>query len=230
MVTGIVTGPGWFFGIDSMLEAVSMLICLSVFAFSYKVYKLTKEKRHLYFSLAFGLLTLAFLVRSATNLIIHFRTVSDLGMRSLPDIVVAKGILSVGKIFLYGYGLHIAFTLTALALLAILCLKVEDKKPFFLMLLLMFVLVYFSSSYFTTFYVLSLILLFFISYQYCYNWRLKRTATTLITFFAFSVLALSSLSFLLQKFFGGFYAVAYILQFGGFLAISVALAIIIFKK
>lgn len=230
MVTGIITGPNWFFGIDSVLEAISMLICLSIFIFSFKIYRLTKERRQLYFSSAFALLTLAFLVRSVTNLVIHFRTVSDWGMKHLPEIIVAKSILSVPKIFLIGYGAHIAFTLISLALLAVLCLKVEDKKPYFLMLLVMFVLVYFSGSYFTSFYTLSLILLFFISYQYCQNWRLKKTATTFITFISFSFLTLTSIAFLMQKLFGVFYVVAHILQFIGFLAMSVALAMIIFKK
>lgn len=230
MVTGIITGPNWFFGIDSVLEGISMLICLSVFIFSFKIYRIAKERRHLYFSSAFALLTLAFLVRSVTNIIIHFRTVSDWGMEHLPKIVLAKSVLSVPKIFLLGYGLHIAFTLSALALLAVLCLKVEDKKPFFLMLLIMFVLVYFSGSYFTSFYALALILLFFISYQYLKNYLEKKTATTMLTFIAFLLLTLAPIAFLLQKFFGMFFVVAYLLQFMGFFMMSIALAIVIFKK
>lgn len=230
MVTGIITGPKWFFGIDSLLEAVSMLICFSIFAFSFKLYKITREKRHLYFSAAFGLLTLAFLVRSVTNLIIHFRTVSDWGMQHLPQIVVAKGILSVTKIFLLGYIAHIALTLTALALLVVLCLKIEDKKPYFLLLLLMSVLVYLSNSYFASFYLLSLILLSFITYYYFKNFWTKRKAATLLTFVAFLLYTGAPLAFFSQKIFGLGYALAYILQFSGFLTMLAALLIVMLKK
>ncbi len=230
MVTGIVAGPRWFFGIDSVLEAVSMLICLTIFVFSLKLYRITKERRHLYFSAAFGLLTLAFFVRSITNLVIHFRTVSDWGMKHLPQMVVAKGILSVTKIFLLGYTIHIALTLMALALLVVLCLKIEDKKPYFLMLMMMSVLIYLSNSYFTSFYLLSLILLGFITCYYFQNFWTKRKAATLLTFIAFLLYTFAPLAFLFQKMFGLGYAVAYILQFSGFLTMLAALLVVIFKK
>ncbi|MDP3919019.1 MAG: hypothetical protein Q8Q35_03925, partial [Nanoarchaeota archaeon] len=57
----VLNGPIWFRGIDTIFTFVFALITLLVAMLSYKAYRLTEEKRHKYFTMAFFLISAAFI-------------------------------------------------------------------------------------------------------------------------------------------------------------------------
>ena len=71
MVAIHLQGPVWFFGVDASLEAFATLIAFSVAIASFKVYRMTREKRFAYFTASFVLLTLSFLARAITDALLE---------------------------------------------------------------------------------------------------------------------------------------------------------------
>src|SRR3989338_6643154 len=58
-----VFSPNWFYGFDSVIESIAVLVSVLLVYYSYKCFKLTKEKKYLYFSTAFLSLTIAFIAK-----------------------------------------------------------------------------------------------------------------------------------------------------------------------
>ena len=209
MVTAIFNGPTWFFGVDSVFEALSSIVSLSVFIASMKMYFLTKEKKYRYFSLAFALLTLSFLIRMVTDLVVHTKF-----SQSFENIM--QNLVSTSKIFIIGYICHIVLTLVAYIILLSFVFQIRNKKSFTLFLSLLLVLILFSGSYYLSFYFSSLIMLIFITHYYLKNYVQAATTPKLLVFISFGLLALAQLQFLLQLFHGLFYVTAFITQLLGY--------------
>ena len=55
-------GPAWFFGTDIAIQVLGLVISLIIAYYGYKLYKITSKKLDLYFSIAFFLLGLEFII------------------------------------------------------------------------------------------------------------------------------------------------------------------------
>jgi hypothetical protein len=65
-------GPEWFRVFCLSFEFVVMIIAGFISLYSYKIFKLTSEKKYLCFNLAFLAITLSFLIRVITNTLVYF--------------------------------------------------------------------------------------------------------------------------------------------------------------
>lgn len=59
--------PDWFNGWDLIFEGISLIIAFLIAAYSWKVYRMSSEKKFMYFSLAFILISLGFLFKLITH-------------------------------------------------------------------------------------------------------------------------------------------------------------------
>jgi len=203
-------GPKWFFGIDASLEAFASLISFFVTFASFRIWKMTKERKYFYFTLSFFLLTLSFLSRAVTDIIIEnvFFKCSD---------------SYVGLIFFIGYVLHIVLAVVAYTILLIVTHKLADKRIIALLFMILIPSLLLSGSYYLSFYGLSFILLLFITLAYYSNCRKVCKKTAYFVFVAFACIALSQLFFLFEFLNIVLYAVAHVVQAIGYLILLLAL-------
>lgn len=221
VVSTILNGPTWFFGIDSILEIVSTIIALMIFGFSFKMYRFNKDERFRAFSFAFGFLTLAFLARALTNLVLHSHFLQTKWQIVRPDFDPGR-IITAQRVFVLGYLAHIFLTLFAYIILLALQFEKEHKK-IALVLGSMSLVILISSSYFTSFYFLSLVLLGFITYNFYMNFRKTKNANAKLVVISFIMIFFANLQFLLQLWNPAFYVTSYLTLFVGFITLGLTL-------
>ncbi len=215
MITATVKGPDWFFGVDACLEALAALAALLVFWQAYRIYKATKEKKYGYFAASFALLTLSFLSRSAADALIE----------GLFNVNVEQ---HAATIFIVGYLSHIILALIAYLILVAITYKITDKKIIALLLLTLLPSML-SKSYYLSFYGLSVIYLAFISMAYWKNWSAVRTKSACLVFWAFLLMTIAQIQFLLAVN-TSVYVSAHITQAAGYVLLLFALIFTLFKK
>jgi len=209
MVTVALQGPAWFYGTDSILEGVAVLVSLLVCLLSWKAWKLVRFKRYYYFSISFAMMTLGMAARAITNYLVH--------SGQYPQTLI------------YGYALHIGLTLLALITLMTLSLIIRQRRMFILFFLLIFGTLYFSRTYYLSFYYLSFVLFGTIAYHFYENYLKKKTAATWMVCASFALLTLTQLLFGLTAFYYDLFIPAHIAQILGYALLFTALVKVLLK-
>lgn len=191
MAVTLVYSPLWFHGIDIVLEVFSVLAAILISFMGYRAYKLTCEKKYLYFSTAFGFITLSFIARAVTIATVLLQFSGGENGIGGPSFSFVEDIFSTGRFF------YFLLVLLAYLILLVLGMKIKQKR---LLLLLSIFMVFFSATAFTSnpliFYLVSIVLLGFIAGQYITNYRKKRTNATFLTAIAFSLMVFEFLMFI----------------------------------
>ena len=198
----VLNGPYWFRGVDAVFGLVYILVTLLIAALSYKAYKVTQEKKYSYFSTAFGLMSLAFLMYSLTTLALTTH-VSEILNNMLTQ-------------FDFAFLMHMMFIFAAYTLLLVVTLKIEQKKVIILLFSLMTLFTIFSYQYYIKFHIISFLLLFFLGHQFFTNYLEKKNKNAKLVFVSFYLLACAQVFFLVMIYQPIFYVVADILQLIGF--------------
>ena len=79
-------GPGWFFGVDNIVNIFSILVCLLIFLFGYKVYRLTLNNNYKVFSYAFLLICVSYIFKVGTLAALYFATNNITPLEGVPGI------------------------------------------------------------------------------------------------------------------------------------------------
>ena len=82
--------PGWFNGWDIVVEGISLLVALLIAAYSWKVYRLNKENRFAYFSLAFVLVALGLACKMLTSGVVYYTPLRDVAADVLRPVAGAR--------------------------------------------------------------------------------------------------------------------------------------------
>src|SRR3989338_2162045 len=77
-----VFSPEWFYGFDSVIELIAIVVSVLLVYYSYKCFKLTKENKYLYFSTAFLSLTFGFITKITGTLAIYKPTITRTALGS----------------------------------------------------------------------------------------------------------------------------------------------------
>jgi hypothetical protein len=190
MAVTLVYSPLWFHGIDIVLEVFSVLAAVLITLVGYRAYKLTKESKYFYFSLAFALITLSFLARAITTGVV-LDQIANPGMLAAPSFDLVESIFSMGRFVYY------ILVLFAYLILLALSMRITSKRLIFLLSL--FMVMFAVSAFGNTpliFYVVSLLLLGFIAWQYRDNYLAKRKSGALLSLIAFALMTLEFVMFI----------------------------------
>lgn len=103
--------PTLFQGFDVVFSTISLLLIFAVTLYAYKVYKLSTERRHLYFVSALGLVVLAQCVKLFMNSVLYFASFRDI-TASVMDPVVDI-LPSVNLLYRLVYFVHFVLLLGA---------------------------------------------------------------------------------------------------------------------
>ncbi|MEK6822607.1 MAG: hypothetical protein AABY13_02165, partial [Nanoarchaeota archaeon] len=157
-------------------------------------YRVTNERKHLYFATAFGLISLSFLGR--------LFAAATIALNAFSEAVVepASSALGVGwQIFSLGRLAYVWLVLAAYGILLGLALKWQRKRDVLVLLALTTVITATSVIDSWPFYLASLALVFCIALQHYFNYRQRKAATAYNIFVAFGLLTLEPFLFLLAS-------------------------------
>ena len=108
--------PGWFNGWDIVFDLVGVVITVLIAAYSWRLYRVNKENRLAYFTLAFLLVSLGLLFKSFTSTILYYTPVRDVAADILRP-VAGDGLSLSGLYYRAAFFLQMLFMLGAWLLL-----------------------------------------------------------------------------------------------------------------
>ena len=191
--------PDWFIGKDVFIEAFSFIVLL-VFAFlAFRYFQLNKKNRNfLYLGSGFALIAVAQLATILTKLVLYY----DFGPSQQigKAIVITYQILNSVDVFYY-IGFFFYRLLTLFGLYVIYRLPRAKKSAWdyvFSIYIIIISALLFQNIYYL-FHLTALILLILIVKNYWKTYQQNNFGNTLVLIFAFSVLALSQLIFMLSR-------------------------------
>lgn len=209
--------PDWFQDIDTLFEIVSILVTFLLAATTYKFYKLTGENKYKWFSSSFFLITLSYVFKILTNLIVYNE---QLGTKVLGEYTYT--IQYVHEYYYFEIFGTLAFRFLMLlglfGLYYVIC-RCQDRKTIPIVIFLLFITTIFSNIQYFAFHLTTALFFCLIVLQYyslCQEQK-KKILHLCNPMVAFSLLLLSQLVFGLLFLTPKIYVFAQIIQLCGFL-------------
>ncbi|MCH8003322.1 MAG: hypothetical protein IH934_01720 [Nanoarchaeota archaeon] len=222
-------GPKWFYGFDSIIDLIAIIVSVLLVYYSYKCFKLTKENKYLYFSTAFLSLTIAFIAKIMGTLAIYKPSItrSALGS-SIHQTFTSLTPYNINAIALI---IHFFFMLLGFMILFLIISRLTWKNQRVIALLVYFVFLatWISVVHYQLFYVTSFVLLLLITYSYYNNYREIKTEKARFVVIAFGILLVSQVFFVFVIYSRSIYVLAELIQLLGFVYLLIPF-ILIFKK
>ena len=222
-------GPKWFYGFDSIIDLIAIIVSVLLVYYSYKYFKLTKENKYLYFSTAFLSLTIAFIAKIMGTLAIYKPSItrSALGS-SIHQTFTSLTPYNINAIALI---IHFFFMLLGFMILFLIISRLTWKNQRVIALLVYFVFLatWISVVHYQLFYVTSFVLLLLITYSYYNNYREIKTEKARFVVIAFGILLVSQVFFVFVIYSRSIYVLAELIQLLGFVYLLIPF-ILIFKK
>lgn len=218
--------PVWFNGWDILFESIIVLIALLIAAYSWKAYRLNKENRFAYFSLALLLIALGMGLKIITGSITYFDPARDAALGTLRPLA-GEHLEFTPLLYRLGFFLQMVPVLGALLLIFFVSQKPRDRLhkyhemsqiALFVYLILLISVV--SNFKYFVFYLTSAVLLGLITLNYYQNYLNSNHNTNAFRVMtAFLILLFANLFFIFVFLVEEFYVVAEILLLLGFLTL-----------
>ena len=186
--------PLWLVKYDLFFELIFLISTLILGIFSFKIYRKTKQKPILMFSLAFLSIALSYALQTIINIInfleLNYTHIFDFGEIYIPHILFMIGL----SIFLYvTLNTSKIRILSMMLVISIITLLISNDKAF-------------------AFFILSTIYFTFISWHFLENYLDKKDINSLIITISFFCLLVSNIDFVLSSRYEIFYLIGYILE------------------
>ena len=193
----IVFTPDWFLGNDVLINIISFLVLFLFFLFACKCYNLDNKKGTLYLGIGFLLIAVGELSTILTKLVLYYDTsiTQDIGRIVITNQVVQ----SVDIFYDIGFFLSKFFVLFGLYVIYKLPLSKKLSIDFFLTIYFIFIVTLLSHTLFYFYNITAIIFLILIINNYYKIYKKDRLANTQILIFAFFLLTLSQVLFMLSK-------------------------------
>lgn len=224
-----VFSPKWFYGFDSIIELIAIIVSVLLVYYSYKCFKLTKENKYLYFSTAFLSLTIAFIAKITGTLAIYKPTITRSALGSIIHQTFRS--LTPYSINAIAFTAYIFFTLLGFMILFLIISRLTWKNQRVIVLLVYFVFLatWISIIHYQLFYATSFVLLLLITHSYYQNYKEIRNEKARFVSIAFGVLLVSQALFVFVIYSRIIYVLAELIQLLGFAYLLIPF-ILIFKK
>ncbi len=224
-----VFSPEWFYGFDSIIELIAIIVSVLLVYYSYRCFKLTKENKYLYFSTAFLSITFAFTAKIIGTLAIYKPTITRTPIGStIHQAFTSLTPYSINAIALI---MHFFFMLLGFMILFLIISKLSWKNKIVIALLAYFFLIatWLSIVHYQLFYATSFALLLLITYSYYQNYREIKNEKARFVTIAFGILLVSQAFFIFVIYSRIVYVLAELIQLLGFVYLLIPF-ILIFKK
>ncbi len=221
----IVYSPSWFFGIDVALQSVSIVVPLLISLMAFRIYKILRESSFFYFSAAFFLIAVSYVIKSFADLFLY----ANLNTEMLPwiDIVLYR-LSTLEFISIFGNLAHRFLILLGFLILLIIFLKINDRRIIFLFTYFIFIISAFSAWSFLLFQTTLTVLAGTVCIYYLFHYLNHKKKIILYSLIGFSFLFLAQFSFMFTFFFERqmfvighvFQAIGFLLLFTTYLLVS----------
>jgi len=224
-----VFSPKWFYGFDSIIELIAIIVSVLLVYYSYKCFKLTKENKYLYFSTAFLSLTLGFIAKIFGTLVIYKPTVTRTALGSSIHQTFTK--LTPYDINALAFITYFFFTLLGFMILFLIISRLtwRNQRVIALLIYFVFLATWISVIHYQLFYLTTFVLLLLITYSYYNNYRKVKSEKARFVLIAFGTLLVSQAFFVFIIYSRTIYVLAELLQLLGFVYLLIPF-IWIFKK
>jgi len=223
-----VFNPRWFFGVDSVFEAVSFLVTLLLAIYAYRLYEFSEDKRYKYFGFAFFMIAISFLFKILTNITIYFPQTEEAIFGFIR--VKAQIIEQSTALFQIGFLLHRFFMMFGLLSLYYSITTHIKKRQLLLLTYFIAITAIFSRAEYLVFYITTSLFSFFIFLHAFRNHVQKHTQQTLYVAGAFFMLLISQITFIFIYLTTYFYVIAEAFQLLGYLILLAAYYSLVIKK
>lgn len=217
--------PIWFNGWDIVFESIIVLIALLIAAYSWKAYKLNKENRFAYFSLALLLIALGMGLKIITGSITYFDPAKDVALETLRPLA-GEHLEFTPLLYRLGFFLQMVPVLGALLLIFFVSQKPRDRLHKYYELsqialfayLILLISVVSNFKYFV-FYLTSAVLLGLITLNYYKNYLNSGNTNAFRVMVAFLIMLFANIFFVFVFLVEEFYVIAEVLLLTGFLVL-----------
>ncbi len=208
-----------------MFEGIIVLIALLIAAYSWKAYRLNKENRFAYFSLAFLLIALGVGLKIVTNSIVYFDPAKEIALGTLRPLAGAH-LEFTPLLYRVGFFLQMVPVLGALLLIFFISQKPRDRlhkyyevsqMALFAYLILLISVV--SNFKYFVFYLTSAVLLGLIALNYYKNYLNSQNKNALLVVMAFLIMLAGNFFFVFVFLIEEFYVMGEVLLLAGFLVL-----------
>jgi hypothetical protein len=207
---------GKFYGIDSLVETLIITVCFVIAYYSYKFYRLVKDKNYRIFSFAFLAIAISFIFKILSNLTILHKV--NIHVANFIFVVLTE-FESVELINFISLILYKSFYLIGFLFFFIILTKTSNREKIFLFFYLSFIAILFSIYFDFVFHLTIIFILVFLTYNFFINYNKRKNINTFLVFFAFLLLSIDHLFFILEEFNPILYIIGEILSLVGFLCL-----------
>ncbi|MBU0459298.1 MAG: hypothetical protein KJ597_00360 [Nanoarchaeota archaeon] len=219
--------PTWFNGWDIIFEAIILIVALMISTYSYRIYRLNRENKYLYFAFSFILIGLGLLFKIGTSATLYFTPVRDAALTALAPVVAGpqSGLQFTHIFYRVGFFLQMVPILGAWLLLFFVSQKsrkrltkwyeVSQIALFVYLILLISIIANFQ---YMVFYLTSAVLLSLTVLNYYKNYLNKgKKHNAYLVMLAFLLLLISNIFFIFVFALEGFYVLGELFLLAGFL-------------
>lgn len=209
---------GKFYGIDSLVEILIIIVSFIISYYSNKIYRLVKDKNYRLFSFAFLAIAISFIFKILSNLTILHKTNIHVTNFVLVVLTEFEFIEVVNFISLI---LYKSFYLVGFLILFLILTKTSNKEKIFLFFYLSLITILFSIYFDFVFHITLILILLFLTYNFFINYNKRKSINSFLVFFAFLLLSVDHLFFILEDINLILYLIGEILSLIGFLCLLV---------
>jgi len=201
-------GPTWVYVLDAVVQFFVAFIAIIVCYYGYKAYKISKDKRCLYFSSAFALLGLNLFIFSVLipALFVYYNFFHPIDAGKF--VYISKALN-----FIYMFATLMAYTLFVFIYAKI---KRKGIKILLTLLVLGLAINSFIKVSSLSFNLVAILLLLFILFYVSRNYFKKKSFNSFLVFLTFCLIQISHLLFIGALYYNNFYFFAHLTQLVGY--------------
>lgn len=180
--------PDWFLCYGIIFELAFAIITLFVSIYSFRVYKLSEQKKSRTFGLAFLFISISYFIQFFINLAI----MSELNEKVL-NLVEFRNLITLDNLAIF---FHMIFFIFGLVTLIYMILGGKNRFIYIISLMISALFIFASARNMAFFYVFSSLLLVFILTDYVGNYIKNKNGKTFLIMLAFFFLFIGHLNFI----------------------------------
>jgi hypothetical protein len=195
---------GKFYGIDSIIEFLIIIVACIISLYSHKIYKIVKEENYKYFSWAFLFIAVSFLFKILSNFTIMDR-VKIVGVNFVYTIFAQSRYMPIIDFFSFIF--YKTFHLIGFLILFLILTKTNKKDKIALYIYLSIITILFSIYFNFVFHMTLVIILLILTLHFHDNYKEHKNTNTLLVYSAFVIILISHFVFVFSDMNSIFYMV-----------------------
>jgi hypothetical protein len=207
---------GRFYGIDSLIELLIIIVAAVISLYSHKIYKLIQDKNYKFFSLAFLAIAISFIFKILSNFTIFYRV----RMEQANFVYVIFSQLKYAQLVnFFSFILYNFFYLLGFLILFLIISKTDKKEKIFLFIYLSILAILLSIYFNFIFHITIVFILIFLTVHFYDNHKKVNSTNSFLVFVAFLIILASHLLFIFSDVHSLFYILGEALLLVGFMSL-----------